>query len=193
MVDVLARPLKEIFEPAVSGSVRNRRQARIKISFVGPQRVTYLMSRLLIIQSFIRLSGEGGLEVRCDGAGPPLPLDIHAGRPCRHGRDHPAGALPLRRPRPHRPRDLRHRHRPRQPPHEEGAERGRQEEDPPQLLRKTVEIIVETLTRTSKKKTNNRTLEMRKRKRKEKEERASLPTGHVPQHAHGHDRKIHVE
>lgn len=46
--------------------------------------------------------GEGGLEVRGDGAGPALLVDLHVGGAGGHGRDHPAGAHALRRPHPHR-------------------------------------------------------------------------------------------
>lgn len=46
-------------------------------------------------------TGQRGLEIRCHGAGPTLPLDIH--NSCRggHGRDYPAGAHALRYSRTH--------------------------------------------------------------------------------------------
>lgn len=49
-----------------------------------------------------KLLGEGGLEVRCHGARPTLPVDLHAGSPRRHGGNHPTSAFALRRPRAHR-------------------------------------------------------------------------------------------
>uniref|UniRef100_A0A8D8JFI8 (northern house mosquito) hypothetical protein n=1 Tax=Culex pipiens TaxID=7175 RepID=A0A8D8JFI8_CULPI len=42
--------------------------------------------------------GQGGLEVRGHGAGPAVPVDLHAGRGGRDGRHHPAGADAVRRP-----------------------------------------------------------------------------------------------
>lgn len=46
-------------------------------------------------------SGEGGLEVRGDGPGPAVLVDLHPGRGRRLGGHHPAGADSVRRPRPH--------------------------------------------------------------------------------------------
>ena len=46
--------------------------------------------------------GSRGLEVRGDGVGSSLPLDIYSGCPRWHGSHHSAGALSLRRPRTHR-------------------------------------------------------------------------------------------
>jgi hypothetical protein len=42
------------------------------------------------------------LEVRGDGAGPAVPLDLHPGGAGRHGRHYPPGADPLRRPSSYR-------------------------------------------------------------------------------------------
>ena len=45
-----------------------------------------------------RHQGQGGLEVRGDGPGPVVPVDLHDGRGGGDGRHHPAGAQPVRRP-----------------------------------------------------------------------------------------------
>lgn len=42
------------------------------------------------------------MEVRGDGAGPTVPLDIHPGGASGHGRHYPAGTHALRRPGAHR-------------------------------------------------------------------------------------------
>lgn len=47
-------------------------------------------------------AGQGGLEVRGDGARPAVPVDLHAGRGGRVGGHHPAGADAVRRARAHR-------------------------------------------------------------------------------------------
>ena len=48
----------------------------------------------------------GGLEVRGDGAGPVVPLDLHCGRGGGDGGDHPAGPSAVRRPGPDRSSDV---------------------------------------------------------------------------------------
>ena len=48
----------------------------------------------------------GGLEVRCHGLGPAVPLDIHRGSGGGHCGHHPAGPGSLRRPRSHWPPDV---------------------------------------------------------------------------------------
>ena len=53
--------------------------------------------------------GERGLEVRGDGPGPVVPLDLHDGRRGRHRGHHPPGAQPIRRPKSNRQRTLGHR------------------------------------------------------------------------------------
>lgn len=47
-------------------------------------------------------TGEGGLEVRGDGPGPAVPLDLHPGGTGGHRGHYPAGAYSLRRPDAHR-------------------------------------------------------------------------------------------
>ena len=47
------------------------------------------------------LAGEGGLEVRCHGAWPSLPLDIHISRLSRHGSHYSTGSITLRWQRAH--------------------------------------------------------------------------------------------
>ena len=70
--------------------------------------------RLLASQKIfsLHLLDSGGLEVRGDGAGPAVPVDLHGGGAGGHGRHHPAGAHPLRRPGPHRHAVLQDRARP---------------------------------------------------------------------------------
>lgn len=69
----------------------------------------------------ISATGQGGLEVRRDGARQTISLDLHASRGCRHGWDNTASADLIRRSHPHRRTALRdrlhhcqatHRHKP---------------------------------------------------------------------------------
>lgn len=41
------------------------------------------------------IAGEGRLEVRGDGAGPAVPVDLHAGGARWNGGDHPPSTHPL--------------------------------------------------------------------------------------------------
>lgn len=43
----------------------------------------------------ILCAGKGGLEVRGDGAGPPVPLDLHSGSSGGYRGHHPASAHSL--------------------------------------------------------------------------------------------------
>lgn len=54
-------------------------------------------------------TGEGGLEVRGDGPGPAVSMDLHVGSAGGHRRHHPPGTHPLRRPDTHRRQALRDR------------------------------------------------------------------------------------
>lgn len=55
------------------------------------------------------LVGQGGLEVRRDGARQTIPLDLYVSRNRRHGRDYTAGTDLVRRSHPHRRAALRNR------------------------------------------------------------------------------------
>ena len=44
---------------------------------------------------FFFSTGERGLEVRGDGPGPVVPVDLHDGGRGRHRGDHPPGTQPL--------------------------------------------------------------------------------------------------
>lgn len=59
-------------------------------------------------------TGEGGLEVRGDGAGPAVPVDLHTSGAGGVGRHHPAGAHAVRRARAYRRAPVRDRVRRRQ-------------------------------------------------------------------------------
>lgn len=65
---------------------------------------------ILGFTNYLHITGQGGLEVRCDGARPAVPMDIHDGGGGGHGRDHPPGPQPLRRPQANRQGAFNHWH-----------------------------------------------------------------------------------
>lgn len=76
--------------------------------------VTCVTGRRCCLTILFGPPGEGGLEVRGDGAGQAVPVDLHAGGGGGLGRHHPAGAHAVRRARAHRRAPLRDRVRHRQ-------------------------------------------------------------------------------
>ena len=69
-------------------------------------KVMNLMDIITHNVSFSLTLDPGGLEVRGDGAGPVVPLDLHGGRGGGDGGDHPAGPSAVRRPGPDRSSDV---------------------------------------------------------------------------------------
>ena len=69
----------------------------------------FLYLNILSENCTISCPDPGGLEVRGDGVGPSLPLDLHRGRGGGHCGHHPPGPGPLRRPGSHRPPDVQDR------------------------------------------------------------------------------------